>query len=230
MLLKTLLVSTLVAPSMLLAQTVLINFGGSTTGQPETWNNFSETDLAVLSSDLLDTTGTGTGIQLETTDAFYGINGNGTTSASAPYPSSATGNSFYDANSTWGSGSGNDLAVLEFSGLDVGKTYSFTLYASRIGPSDNRSSLYTLQGENSGSAALNATGNITSTVTVSDITPTAGGLITLTISPDAANNNSSGFIYLGVVEMTAVPEPATVALGMATAAFAGCVWLRRRRR
>ncbi len=210
------------------AQTILMNFDdGSVTGQPETWNNFTSTGVGVLKTDLVDTTNTETGIQLEITDAFYGFNGNGTTSASAPYPAAATGGSFYDANNNWGDKSGNAEAVLVFSGLDLSKTYDFTFYASRTGVSDNRTTLYTLDGLNSDSGTLDVANNITNTVTISGIAPTAGKQITLTITPDASNNNTNQFIYLGVAELSIIPEPSSYAL---LAGISGLAWLMLRRR
>jgi len=201
---------------------------GAVAGQPETWNNFSSSDTGVLTSDLLDTSNAGTGIQLEITDAFFGTNTNGTTSASAPYPAAATGASFFDANSNWSNGSGNAQAVLAFSGLDVSKTYDFTFYASRTAADDNRTTLYTLNGLNTNSGALDVANNVSDTVVVSGLIPTASGLITLTITPHQDNDNSNQFIYLGVAELAVIPEPSSFALLSGLVGLASVALCRRR--
>ncbi|WP_309399723.1 PEP-CTERM sorting domain-containing protein [Cerasicoccus maritimus] len=227
---KLSIIASLAMPSLVMAQTILINYTNSSntvTGQPETWNNYTGTPQGSSIANLVDINGSLTGISMETTNAFAGVNSSGTTSASAPYPSTATGTSFYDANDQW-TNPGDAMGVLEFSGLDVNKTYSFTLYASRI-TSEDRSTLYTLQGANSGSDTLNPSDNVTNTVLISDIAPTAGGIITLTVTPGATNANSNDFIYLGVAEISAIPEPSTIALGMAGIAFVGSIYWRRRK-
>ena len=211
-----------------------MDFGAEeTTGQAETWNNFSSTEIGTISSDLLDITGASTSIELSITNAFHGSNNTGTTDASAPYTSNATRDSFYDANSNWGDGTGDITGVLEFAGLDVNKTYSFTFYASRTGVGDNRSTVYTVEGENLGAVVLNVANNVVDTVTVSEIQPNAGGVITLTVTPDAANTNGNQFIYLGVIEMnatTVVPEPSTAGLIIPVCVAGASLFVRRRRR
>ena len=97
----------------------------------------------------------------------------------------------------------------------MNKTYSFTLHASRDGVADNRETLYSIAGANSGSATLNAANNVNNTVTISEITPNLSGEITVTVTAGPNNTNANHFAYLGVMEMTAVPEPSTVFL-MAT--------------
>jgi hypothetical protein len=210
------------------AQTVLMNFGSANvTGEPQTWNSFDNYSLGVLTTDLVDTSNSATGIQLEITNAFLGINGNGTTSASAPYPTAATGSSFYDANTNWNI-NGDQEAALAFSGLDVSKTYDFTLYASRTNAGDNRTAVYTLEGLNSDSGTYNPADNVTNTLTIAGIKPTATGIITLTITPDTTNTNSNKFIYLGVAELSIIPEPSTFAL-LAGITGLSYIMLRRRR-
>ncbi|MGZ0657252.1 GDSL-type esterase/lipase family protein [Coraliomargarita sp. W4R72] len=194
------------------AQTVLMNFGARSTSDPSNqWNSFANSSLGVIATNLIDTNNQATDIQLEITNAFVAKNMAGTSDPLAPYPSSATQNTFFDSNSKFDA-SGDKLAKLEFTGLDTSKTYDFTFYAARAGAGDVRSTLYTLEGGNSGSGALNASSNVTNTVSVSGIAPTAGGLITLTLTPDAETNTSpQDFIYLGVIELNTIPELSTSA-------------------
>lgn len=92
---------------------------------------------------------------------------------------------------------------------------------------DNRETVYTVTGLNSGSAILNATENVLNIASVSNIIPAAGA-ITVALTPSAANNNGNHFTYLNVLRLTAVPEPSRAMLGMTGAAF--CLLARRRRR
>lgn len=105
-------------------------------------------------------------------------------------------------------------------------TYDFTFYASRTGVGDNRETTYNIAGLNSASISLNITNNENNSVTYSQMAQTLDGEITISLSPGAANNNSNHFTYLGVLEMTAVPEPTGAALLLAGSA----ALLRRRRR
>ena len=207
----------------------LFDFGttNSTTGQPQTWNTVS---LAVAGSatgsmlDVFETSGTQTTVDLFMISPFNGENMNGTT-ASTLYPSSATGDSFYGNTETFGNGP-NYFPSFKFTSLTPGQAYSFKFYASRNGVSDNRTTDYTVSGSVSGTASLNVANNVNNFALVSDIFPTEGGEITISISPNALNSNSNHFTYLGVLEMQMVPEPATaMMLGFGALALG----VRRRR-
>ncbi|WP_309381910.1 PEP-CTERM sorting domain-containing protein [Cerasicoccus frondis] len=238
--LKTSLFVLALAPALLTAQTtVLIDFNGQdsdpTTGQPDTWNNPVNPGLDVtipyeLVADLLDSTGSGTGITLSINDAFHGRNTAG--SVSGPFPGTATYDSFYTANDTWeptpGETLDNGFGILEFSGLDPLKTYDFTVYASRIGGTDNRETEYAFDGANSSTVYLNVAGNVSNTVIASGLTPTAGGIITLTVAAGPNNTTSQQFAYLGAIEMTVIPEPGYMALLVGALATGFVMWRRRR--
>ncbi|WP_309380197.1 hypothetical protein [Cerasicoccus frondis] len=214
------------APTVVCAQTIYIDFGGTATAAgADTWNPFSLSSTVrdsvgngdgtphVYTSDLLDSSGASTGIGFTMTDTMSGTNNNGSTD-SGVYPSDATSDSFY------GTGDGisfsgftdNGQGVFVFSNMSVGQTYNFTFYASRMGVSDNRETVYTLDGSNSGSVNLNPAGNIGNTVSLLGIEPTAGGDVTLTVSVGPNNTNGNEFYYVGGVEIVAVPEPGAYAL------------------
>tara|TARA_R100000027_G_scaffold184_1_gene205 strand:- start:5452 stop:6168 length:717 start_codon:yes stop_codon:yes gene_type:complete len=233
---KILLAALSLAPAFIGAQSILIDFSGSdspTTGG--NWNNAINPGLDVtytyaLISDLIDSTGAGTGIALNITDGFHGRNTAGTTSG--PFPSTATSDSWYTANDTWEPNPGdpldNGFGVLEFTGLDASKTYDFTMFASRLGGSDNRETEYTFSGANLETVFLDAAGNTTNTITASGLNPTAGGIISLTVRAGENNTTSQQFAYLGVIEMNVIPEPGSFALVLSAVAT-GFVMVRRRR-
>ncbi|WP_269540600.1 PEP-CTERM sorting domain-containing protein [Cerasicoccus fimbriatus] len=234
---RKILLSTLVlAPALLSAQTVLVDFGDEiyqTTGQPETWNNahlgiVPGGQTGELFADMLDTTNNGTGITLTITNAFGGRNAGGTQDASAPYPVSAVRDSFYTATASAGVTPGDGLGVLVFSGLDISKTYDFTMFASRgaSSASDNRETEYAFVGGNNATVYLDAADNVTSTVTAFGISPNASGEITLTVQKGP--NNTSDYSYLGSLQMTVIPEPSSMALLVGAMATGFVMWRRRR--
>ncbi|HEY8965124.1 MAG TPA: hypothetical protein VIM58_01700 [Candidatus Methylacidiphilales bacterium] len=156
-------------------------------------------------SNLVSTAGAASGISVAMGGSYFSgyYNANGPTSG-GPYIGNAT------ASSIVGTNAGN--MVITIAGLVASDTYNFTIYASRGTVSDVRSGLYTFTGANSGSGIYDAGNNVSNTLTISGIAPTASGSVTLTISTAATNTNSTGFFYLGDLQIdtiaAAVPEPA----------------------
>ncbi|WP_269522206.1 PEP-CTERM sorting domain-containing protein [Coraliomargarita parva] len=234
---KILLSALVLAPALLGAETILIDFGDNSYTTTGNWNNLAvtpttdEADLSATGVSLINTAGTSSGITLDITNAFDGRNINGTTSTTLYGDSNPGRDSFYTSAST-----GDNMAVLTFTGLDPDKTYDFTMFASRWSAS-YRDTDYILDGLNSSTVTLDASDwdgvttaydstNVSNTVTASAISPTAGGVITLTVTP--GTRNTSGYSYLGVVEIAVIPEPGSVALLLGAMAT-GFVMLRRRR-
>jgi hypothetical protein len=93
---------------------------------------------------------------------------------------------------------------------------------------DTRTTDYTVTGSNSGFTTLNVSNNVNTTVSVLAISPTAGGVITIALTPSATNNNASHFVYLGTLEFAAspIPEPMTASLVLSGAMLLA---LRRKR-
>ncbi len=224
------LVGSVTIPSAL-ATTVLVDFGG--TNATGNWNSISDAATGSV-ADAIDDTGLATGIGIAVGERFGGTNTSGL-QTSAVYPGFATGDSFYaNADSNFGGLGpyGNDpddtlpFPTVLITGLDPLVAYDFTFYASR-NAADNRETIYTLDGANSGMAALNAAGNVDGVATISGIVPT-GGMVTLEVSEGANNNEPNGFIYLGVmqIDFTPVPEPSAAVLLFGAAGFG---FFRRRR-
>lgn len=220
--------------SFVSAAVIQIDFGSSST-RTTGWNNVTTTTVGVAVANLTDSVAQSTGIQLEITDRFSGVNTGGTTSATSGFPINATRDSFYgiaEGKNFSGFLEDDGNSTIVFSGLAANTTYTFRFYASRAGQTDNRETAYEVVGGNSSTVFLNASSNVSNSVVTTAITPDADGRITLNVSAGPNNNEATnGFYYLGFVEITTastIPEPSTFAFlaGLVAAALAG---LRRRR-
>jgi hypothetical protein len=142
------------------------------------------------------------------------------------------------SNTTYPNGTGVPMdfldATLTISGLNLGTAYTFDFFGDRqvVGTGDNRITDYAATGRDilgnplTITQSLNVSNNTTLYATDAGVFPDAGGNITIDVTPDALDNNSSSFYYLGAMRMTSpVPEPGTLSLlGI------GALTLLRRRR
>lgn len=159
----------------------------------------------------------------------------------AGFVSPATTQSFYGVTSSWnGQPTGAPNPEIAITGLDPSSAYTFTIFASRTGVGDIRSTLYQAFGAtgSSGYAVLDAANNTSNVVTISSILPDATGKILFDVNKHTAgdiagigtvpaNTNGAGYFYLTAlrIDSAAVPEPASLGLlGLGTLAL-----LRRRR-
>ncbi len=221
------------------AATLFFDFGdsGQTTVSPpaaNVYNNIIVNPPGVLSiADTVNSTGANTGISINVSGFFNGSNQSGPTSpsgnAGAIFDGQATRDNAFGHAGTFGTNPLTPQATIALSGLDGSglTTYDFTFFGSRQGATDNRETKYDVTGANNGFALLNTTANVSEVVSVTGITPTAGGNITLLVSPGPNNNNSSLFYYLGAMRIvsTTIPEPAT--FGLFALAGIACVVSRR---
>lgn len=171
------------------------------------WNNITEsigTSANGQLTNLITAGGTPTDIHLVMLSRFNGVNENGTTTSTA-FPGTATRDSLYGNTETFNNRS-NIFPAFKLTQLNPSRTYSFTFYASRTAANDNRETSYTVNGQNSGQAALNAANNVDATVTVPGIVPDTNGDITISLAPTPNNNNSFHFTYLNAMRVDAVPE------------------------
>jgi len=202
------------------AQTYLIDFGGANTTSrgplPDDpvnyWNNVGltvGTSATGVLSNLVSSVNSTSNMRLATVSPFNGANENGTQGSSL-YPINATRDSLYGNTEEW-NGLTNIFPSFKLAGLDAATTYSLTFYASRTGVSDNRETVYTVNGGNSGTATLNASNNADETVSVTNITPNAQGEIAISLAPSANNDNTYHFTYLGFLRVDAVPPQTPIA-------------------
>jgi hypothetical protein len=203
------------------AQSILIDFGAGN-NQTQTddsgryWNNLTDGNGGLSDTgqllDLVSLTGDVTPVGLVMVRRFTGANTNGT-QAGTVYAGSATADSLYGNTEVW-NGLTNVFPSFKLTGLAAQKPYRLTFYASRMGVGDNRETGYTVNGVNSGFAALDAANNEETTASISGIVPTAGGEVTITLGPTENNNNAYHFTYLGalLLEEDDAPPPEPVVI------------------
>ncbi|MGD8453814.1 MAG: PEP-CTERM sorting domain-containing protein [Phycisphaerae bacterium] len=214
----------LAMPAM--AESLFFDFGDEPNHTPGNYNNLDWHQYPI--ADCVNDSGAYTGIGLTVYDAFYttSANNNGTqspTGDAAIFDPQATRDSLYGCTQPWYE-QVQPTAGFRLTGLDPALTYDFTIFASRMGSSDNREAQYDITGMNAGSAVLESVGNTSNVVVISGISPTPTGEITVDVQPGPNNNNSYGFYYLGAMKMDVVPEPATLTLLL----LGGVAVLRRR--
>lgn len=194
-------------------QNAFIDFGNSANASSGNWNNVIPTvqNETGLSVDLIDSEGTATGVTLTITDSFDFINANGTASPNAalPFVASATRDSFFGATDVGFNGNITLTGGFTLTGLDATKYYSFSVFSSRAGVSDNRETLYTVSGASTAAEALNVSNNTSNTADILNIQPSASGNITFQAEPGENNNNNRGFFYLGALQLIISDEPIT---------------------
>lgn len=209
-------------------QIIGIDFGDQNNQTGGNFNNITHLQNPLFN--LVDMNGAGTGISLNVTDAFWpGSNTGGTgapTGDAAGIPASATADNLFGSMVTFG-GFLEPTGGVTFGGLDAsGQTqYNFLIFASRMGVTDNREGVYSIDGANSGMATLNAANNTSNVALIDGIRANANGEITLSVTAGANNTSANRFWYLGYVQITVVPAPSSAAL----LGLGGLVATRRRR-
>ncbi len=190
---------------------ILIDFGGPNTtdvgDDPNNfWNNVTttigSTDTGVLTN-IVRTDDSATSIGLQMVSRFNGANENGTqlgTVSGAPYVIEATRDSLFGNTELFGELE-NVTPIFKLTGLDPATAYDLTFYASRNGVGDNRETRYTVTGASESSVDLNVANNELEFVVVNDVRPSAGGEITIALTPGPNNDNGNHFTYLGVLQV-----------------------------
>ena len=201
-------------------QITLMDFGlSSQTTTSGNWNNITDSSTLNSVTNLIDNSGASTGEVLTLTDIFDDeINGIGTQSpdGSLPFISSATRDNFFGEDVDFNDGASGSTTSNEptggftLSGLETGKFYSFKIFASRTGVTDNRETLYTITGNATAqTATLDASNNTSNVAAIFNVQPNTSGEIT--IQAEAGPNNTAiwapdgieyNFYYLGAIEMT----------------------------
>lgn len=177
----------------------LIDFGATSTAG--NWNNVNDPGTLGSFINLIDATnGAATDEVLTLTDVFASpanSQGTQTPDGGLPFPDTAARDSYYGEDAT------EDTGGFTLSGLEVGKYYSFQIFASRDGVPDNREALYTITGDGGAqTATLDASNNTANVATIFNVQPNVSGEITIQVEKGPANDNPSGFYYIGAIEMT----------------------------
>jgi hypothetical protein len=162
---------------------------------------------------------------------FTGGNPNGTSTpsgdAAATFAPSAMVDNMFTHVGAFGGQATNPKGSLVLTGLDNATAYDFTFFASRMGVTDTRETMYTATGSNSAVTYLNASNNNANITSVAGIYPNAGS-ITINVEAGPGNNNgATKFAYIGALRMdyTAIPEPTT--LGLLGLSGMGLIFRRR---
>lgn len=194
---------------------IFIDFGSNAASfvTPGNWNNVHDHQAANLP--LIDDNGDNTGITLQVTDPFYnGFNTSGTTSVSsdaAIFPGTATSDNFFGHALDWSTTVANPKGVFTLSGLNPAHYYSFSIFASRTGSTDNREAKYSLETKTGAvSASLDASNNTTNIANMMNVQANANGVITFTTEAGENNNNSNKFFYLGAIRISKSTQPNSV--------------------
>ncbi len=187
---------------------IQVDFGNTQTVSAG-WNTMAAADGTIAGA--ITSSNKMTSVSITLPVQFNGENSSGTTSPSgdaAIYPSQSTSDSFF-GNDIPFSGRINPEAQLLISNLDPRLRYELTFFASRMGVSDNRQTRYTISGDPGSTQTLYLNpSNNTSTIARSQlITPTETGEIVIDILKGPANNNVTGFFYLGLLTLRAQKNP-----------------------
>ncbi|MEQ9309096.1 MAG: GDSL-type esterase/lipase family protein [Balneolaceae bacterium] len=179
--------------------TVNVDFGSNIS--VDGWNNFSTNAGSGEIPAIINSNERYTGFSSVIFDRFNGTNLNGTTSANASLslPSTASSDSYYGNTALWG-GSVQPTAGITFSGLKPSKRYTFEVFASRMGVSDNRETKYKFIGDVTDSLYLNAANNSTKVVSTT-LKPRSNGTIDLLVSAGENNTNTYRFYYLNALKI-----------------------------
>ncbi len=194
---------------------MFIDFGSNAAGfpTPGNWNNVHDHQAAKLT--LINDNGDDTGIELEITDPFYGgfnTNGPATVSGNASiFPGTACSDNFFGHGLVWGTTPANPTAAFTLKGLDPSKYYSFAIFASRMGVSDNREAKYSIADKNGTKVAhLDGSNNASNVANIANVQADATGTVTFSLEAGANNNNGSKFFYLGAMRIQASEQPSSV--------------------
>ncbi|MRG44345.1 T9SS type A sorting domain-containing protein [Chitinophaga sp. SYP-B3965] len=186
------------------SKVVFVNFndGSANTAGTGYWNNTNKPPFQNdVFANLKDSTLTATSISLTIMTRWQDVSGFNTSGAvtnnnSGVYPDNVMRSAYFS--------NAGVKQTLKVSGLTGGADvkYNFTFFGSRGSVSDNRTSIYTINGA---SVALNAASNTTNTVKLTNVVPDANGEVLLDIN----SAPGASFSYLNAMVIEASFEPQT---------------------
>jgi len=186
----------------ILQNPILIDFGNIATASP--WNN-----VASVSStgriELFDNKGNATGIHIQVSDAFGGINqtGESVTTTIWDMPSSVSKDSFWGNTGATFEGKNETTGGFTVSSLNKAMKYNLTFFSTRAGVSDKRETQFTVTGgTNSNTVCLEPSLNKANTVDVDNVDPNKDGRVIISVTSGPNNNNVNGFFYVNAMMIT----------------------------
>jgi len=186
----------------ILQNPIFIDFGTITTVSP--WNNI----VSVSSTgriELFDKEGNATGIYIQVSDAFGGVNQNGesVTSTTWNMPESVSKDSFWGNTGATFEGKNETTGGFTVSSLNKGMKYNFTFFSTRAGVSDKRETQFTVTGgTDSNTVYIEPSLNKNNTVGVNSVDPDKDGRVTISVTSGPNNNNVNGFFYINAMMIT----------------------------
>ncbi|MFO7368968.1 MAG: SGNH/GDSL hydrolase family protein [Bacteroidales bacterium] len=180
--------------------TIRIDFGSTVSSG--TWNNLTLNKGNETITDLVNTEGNSTGIAVWVHDAFTGINTGGTTTpdASLDFDPNASSDSFFGSEGEH-SGVIEPTGGITIAGLKQDAVYTLTFFASRMSTSDNRETLFKVEGKKDSSVYLDPANNTANVVHVEYMRPDPDGVIRVTVSPGPNNTSSVKYYYMGILQI-----------------------------
>nr|WP_295865951.1 fibronectin type III domain-containing protein [uncultured Chitinophaga sp.] len=157
---------------------------------PAPWNNFnSPANANTTISNILDETGTASGISVTLLDALTGDNNIGavTGNNTGVFPDVVMHTFYYDQT--------GQAKRIRISGLSATLKYNLVFFASREAVSDNRNTIYSAGGQ---SVTLNAASNTQNTVQLNGLSADASGNIDFTLQQ--ASGSFAGYIGAMVIQ------------------------------
>ncbi len=193
---------------------ILIDFGGTNTvTQSSSWNNVTGPRQVgtMYAVHLKNTEGERTPFRIYVHDSFNlenyeGVPAGQTGGTAGEYPNAAAGDSFYGNTAVFESRK-EPTGGVTLDRLDAKKLYRFTFFAGRRNVGDIRTAKYTVIGKTTKTVVLDASNNTVNTVSVEDIEP-VNGRIVIEVTYNDDNTSTSGFYYLGVLDIDYKPNPA----------------------
>ncbi len=184
--------------TQLLQNPVLIDFGTDISAAP--WNNITNniaSGIGAKVDNLSDINGNSTGISIEVSKSFYGLNTYGPTitTTSLNMPGTASSDNFY---------TGGGFGELLLTGLSTNQVYTFTFFGSRteIGGL-SRETKYTVRGNSTSSGILETLNNISKVLVLSGIKPASNKSFTIEVTNGPANLNSSKYSHISALKIMA---------------------------
>lgn len=113
----------------------------------------------------------------------------------------------------YGQGVGSK-ATITFTGLKPQSKYSFKIFASRAGTTENRETMYVISGLNADSASLNPASNTGEIAAIDNIQPTESGTMVMTTKAGPNNANTSKYFYLACFKISEFSQGSTTGTGI----------------
>ncbi|MEM9298966.1 MAG: LamG-like jellyroll fold domain-containing protein, partial [Bacteroidota bacterium] len=184
---------------------------------PAGWNNVSTADLIGLD----DIVGSSSGISFDFLTGAWNSFNQGASSTSDVFPNSVLKDYYY-----FGIFGAPETVEMELSGLDTERTYNLSFMSSSVwsGVSDNGTTNFEINGQVVGVYTQNNTEN---TADFNEITPTADGKISVTMSKAAGTQVGylNGFTLSSVLGSTQVPDAPRTLTGIIDGATVQLSWI-----